>query len=195
MLCSVGGWRGEAGVTTSALTGCWSHLWDLGPQVTGVLLLGKLVSGSSGRPAPSLGASGAPGGSSPGGAGVKGVTSSAWYGFYVGLPDKTQDVQLHLNIRNNQYFFSDKSVSWFEFQRSNIWVRVIIQNYSCVYLKFKFNWASCILFLNLATPALGVPGSTEVVRKMRKRRTIITLNQLWFFFLIKAWHGNTVLTS
>ena len=42
------------------------------PDPTGVLLLGKLVSGSSGRPAPSLGASGAPGGSSPGGAGVKG---------------------------------------------------------------------------------------------------------------------------
>ena len=62
-----------------------------------------------------------------------------------------------------------------------------MQNYSCVYLKFKFNWASYILFLNLAPPAPGVPGSTEVARKMRKRRTIITLNQLWVcFFLIKA---------
>lgn len=57
-------------VTASASTGCWSHLWDPGPQVTGVLLLGSLFRGS--RPAPSWGASGAPGGSSPGGLGSRG---------------------------------------------------------------------------------------------------------------------------
>lgn len=55
--------EGEAGVTASASTGCWSQVF---------CSWGSLFLEVAADQPPSWGASGAPGGSSPGGAGVKG---------------------------------------------------------------------------------------------------------------------------
>lgn len=86
---------------------------DLRSQVTGVCsapggsLFLKVRAADQLHP----GSSGAPGVISPGGAGIKGSPPLRDLYSMLGCQDETQDVQLYLNIRNNQYFFSNKLVS------------------------------------------------------------------------------------
>lgn len=66
--------------------------------------------------------------------------------FPVGLPVKIQEAQLNLNIKETKIIFKHK------YAPNIAWGTVMLKKNFPAYLKFKFNYISCIIILlNLTT--------------------------------------------